>query len=914
MSERTPSLPQSLIALLIVTALVASFFVLAPSAAPSATPKASGGTSVAADVLPAVGPTLGVSPMHGPVGSLLSLSATGFAASASVSIAWSGGTACTGTTSNTGAFGCTYPMPPSVAGGHLFTATDSASNSASVTFTTDPSLTPSPTGGPVGSSVTFTGSGFAGASPVSVTWTKGTACVSTTDATGAFSCIASIPAGTTGAAYLFNATDGSADSASAVFDVTFLSVTPASQRVNSAVTFSGAGYTAAEPFWVNWTGGVACTGTVSGAGKFSCSLRIPLGTPGGVYAFSGTDGAAVTAETNVTVVPSMTASPTSGTSGTPITFSGSGYTPAATVAVNWSKGIVCTSTIDVSGDFSCGFTLTDAAQGAHTFTGRDSSGGTANAVVTVGTSLLASPTSGPVGTHVTFTATGFNASVAATLIWIGGTACSVTTNASGSFKCTFTIAPTPVGDHEFTAHGSGHAEANVSFNVTPRLVLSPVTSGPVGAHLSFSATGYARSSAFTISWAQGTACSGVTSLAGSFSCTFVVPPATGGNYTFNGSDASSDNVSVVFRVVPSLTVSPPFGPTGTDVGLVANGLSGGTQVWINGTGTSACSGTTSLNGGFSCSFGIPNVPSGFHVFTATDLNGHTASATFTVTGPGVYAVTFKAVGLPPSSVWSVAAGSPATTLSNTTYRSAGKIVFFEQNGTLPFNVTAPANYGISAVTGASAPSQTSGTVAGITVFTVHFGPFENLSFNETGLPSGATWGVTITSSLPHGGPAGQNATTNSSSITFSVVKGSYKFQITPKPVTYTAAPSHGSVGVPTHSVVKNIRFKIVGEKLVFHESGLSTGTIWGVNISGPMNVSLNGSTPTLSVMVENGTYTYSFWKVGLLFPHPANGTITVVGPHAAVAISITYTGTPVAASPAAVGARLVAEVLIAPRV
>lgn len=173
-------------------------------------------------------------------------------------------------------------------------------------------------------------------------------------------------------------------------------------------------------------------------------------------------------------------------------------------------------------------------------------------------------------------------------------------------------------------------------------------------------------------------------------------------------------------------------------------------------------------------------------------------------------VTFKALGLPSGSTWSVTAGNPAVTLTNTTVGHRGLLVFNVTNGTLNFSIQPPAGFGVQKVVGPGNPSQTSVNISGPTVLTVKFSAFQTLTFVEKGLPAGSVWAVKIWSSLPHGGPtsqSGSNTTTASGgAIVFSVVKGSWKFNVTEVPANFTAHPSHGSVGVAGHPVNRNLRF------------------------------------------------------------------------------------------------------------
>ncbi len=180
-------------------------------------------------------------------------------------------------------------------------------------------------------------------------------------------------------------------------------------------------------------------------------------------------------------------------------------------------------------------------------------------------------------------------------------------------------------------------------------------------------------------------------------------------------------------------------------------------------------------------------------------------------------VTFKALGLPNGSVWSVTANN--TTQSNTTVGHVGKLVFVVVNNTtLTYSITPPAGFGLAHILGKGIPSQTSDLISGNTVLTLKFAAFQNLTFSERGLPAGSVWQVSLSSAFPHGGPnapAPANDTVGAAGgwINFTVLKGPWHFNITIVSVNatgnWTAHPPHGSVGLAGHAVTKTIRFAMV---------------------------------------------------------------------------------------------------------
>ena len=111
----------------------------------------------------------------GPAGTPVTFQGGGFNANSTVTISWDSpaGTLTTATASGTGAFNAaaaTLPTTGNAAGAHTITATDGGGHTTTATFTVvTPAVTPSPTSGLVGDTITVTGSNFAPNVAVSVT-------------------------------------------------------------------------------------------------------------------------------------------------------------------------------------------------------------------------------------------------------------------------------------------------------------------------------------------------------------------------------------------------------------------------------------------------------------------------------------------------------------------------------------------------------------------------------------------------------------------------------------------------------------------------------------------------------------------------------------------------------------------------
>ena len=157
-------------------------------------------------------------------------------------------------------------------------------------------------------------------------------------------------------------------------------------------------------------------------------------------------------------------------------------------------------------------------------------------------------------------------------------------------------------------------------------------------------------------------------------------------------------------------------------------------------------------------------------------------------GAAMYPVTFTESGLPAGTSWSV-------TLNGATQSSTGSSISFnEANGTYSFTIGAVSGYSAS-------PSSGSVTVNGAAVskaitFSAVAPTTYTVTFTESGLPSGASWSVTLN---------GGTSSSTTSTITFNEANGAYNYTV--GPVTgYTASPSSGTVTVNGAAVTESITF------------------------------------------------------------------------------------------------------------
>ncbi len=623
-------------------------------------------------------PAIAVSPSQGPVGATVTVSGTGFSVLSTVGLLFDGVTvtSCTSGSLGTdvsGDFSCTFAVPSGTVG-TMVTATDVGGQTATGTFTvTTPAIAVSPSQGPVGATYTVTGSGFSVSSGAAVSFSGvfqtpsgcsdgtyvGTAI--TTDATGGFVCTFAVPSETAGPySVVGEDTATSTPTAAQTFTVTTpaIVVSPSQGPVGATVTVSGTGFSVSTTVGLLFDGVTVstCTSGLLGtdvSGDFSCTFSVPDGTSGTTVTATDIGGQTATGTFTVTV-PTIVVSPSQGPVGATVTVSGTGFSISSTVGLVFD-GITtssCTSGslgTDVSGDFSCTFSVPSGTSGT-TVTATDVGGETATATFTITTpSIIVTPTQGPHGAVVTVAGTGFSASSTVGLLFDGVVISSCTTGsletgATGAFSCTFMV-PSGTSGTTVTATDVGGQTATGRFTLTtPAITLSP-KQGPVGASVTVSGTGFSASTTLkslvfdNVVISSCTSGSLTTNAAGAFSCTFAVPSGTSGT-TVTATDVGGQYATKSFTVtVPKITVSPTRGPVGATVTVSGTGFSVSSSVGLlfDGVTISSCTSgslTTSATGTFSCTFAVPSGTSGTTV-TATDVGGQTATKAFSVTTPKI---------------------------------------------------------------------------------------------------------------------------------------------------------------------------------------------------------------------------------------------------------------------------------------
>ncbi len=329
--------------------------------------------------------------------------------------------------------------------------------------------------------------------------------------------------------------------------------------VGTKVTDMLTGFEANQSVTLHWgttTGTALGTVTTSTTGSATKVVYVPSAVFGNhaIYAV-GSGGPTATAVFNV--LARLVLAPPIGPVGASVTAILTGFEASQSVTLHWhtttgaALGTVTTST---TGSASKVIHVPSAALGNYQDVYAVGSGGpTAPALFNVTAPLALTPGTGPVGSSVTATLTGFKASQSVTLHWGSATGTAlgtVTIRPIGSANKLIYIPSAALGNHAIYAVGSGGPTVTAVFNVTAKVALAPAV-GPVGSSVTATLTGFKASQSVTLHWgsATGTALGTVTtSTTGSASKVIHVPSAALGNHAIYAVGSGGPTNTAVFKI------------------------------------------------------------------------------------------------------------------------------------------------------------------------------------------------------------------------------------------------------------------------------------------------------------------------------------------------------------------------------
>ncbi len=241
------------------------------------------------------------------------------------------------------------------------------------------------------------------------------------------------------------------------------------------------------------------------------------------------------------------------------------------------------------------------------------------------------------------------------------------------------------------------------------------------------------------------------------------------------------------------------------------------------------------------------------------LTGNTTvSVSFPTPSPASFSITFVPTGVPSGTTWGVTL--QGQTLYNTNLNGQNPdVTFNEPDGTYSYSIYVPSPLTAQPPSGTVVVSGSSVTV-GISISQPSV-TYYSLTFTESGLPSGTDFTVSIGTAVDSGNPT----------ASFVVPDGTYYYTIASVGL-YTASPASGSVTVNGANINIAITFAQATYSVTFTESGLASGSSWGITFDGSGRISSTTSITYDSIAA--GSYSYTATSSGYF---TVTGSIAISG-------------------------------------
>ncbi|MDD5701237.1 MAG: IPT/TIG domain-containing protein, partial [Dehalococcoidales bacterium] len=329
----------------------------------------------------AAGTGITLSRTSGAVGTAITVTGTGFTANESdIRITYDG--AVTGSTiraNSSGAWALTFTIPESTSGSHIFDASGSSTSTSSVpdqNFNVIPSFSLNPTSAPAGGIVNVKGSGFA-ADETGITMTYDGSPIGQVvraNSRGGWTTSFTVPSSATGS-HIIDAY-GDETSASYTNNVNFIVgagivLNKYSGTSETAVNVTGSGFSAREQgIEVLFSGTQVAGGiTASETGTWSASFNVPNLSSGEyiVDARGSITQPATIPDITYTVTPGISLSQSSGSAGTALTITGTGFASNERgISISFDDSEVSSGiNADAGGKWTTIFSVPPSVAGSH---------------------------------------------------------------------------------------------------------------------------------------------------------------------------------------------------------------------------------------------------------------------------------------------------------------------------------------------------------------------------------------------------------------------------------------------------------------------------------------------------------------------------------------------------------------------
>jgi IPT/TIG domain len=343
-----------------------------------------------------------------------------------------------------------------------------------------------------------------------------------------------------------------------------ISISPSTGVSGTTVTITGSSFSSYSgdvlSVYFDDTEIVSSVSTVSSAGVFQSSLKIPDYTKSGDHNISlrGKAGTAL-AESKFIVPPTeLILNNWGGPVGTTVKAFCKGFYAGQKVSVQYysteNREEVATAIASDGGECTVEFNIPVSATGTHQIIAANENGDYAQADFEIVPSLNISPPNGTVGDKVDVLGSGF----------IGNSEVSVTLNGEkvayaqvyerGNFDAIFNVPAIKAGTYAVEIEDASHTKRWIDFTVDSRISLSKA-SGEVGTKLTVTGTGFEGGAIIIFQYDTAEISWTVADDSGSFSFTFNVPASIAGAHFITVTDGFNTKQAVF-----SVESQPPSAP------------------------------------------------------------------------------------------------------------------------------------------------------------------------------------------------------------------------------------------------------------------------------------------------------------------------------------------------------------------
>jgi len=328
-----------------------------------------------------------------------------------------------------------------------------------------------------------------------------------------------------------------------------------------------------------------------------------------------------------------------GNIGTEVRITGAGFGDREDITVEYGGYTIDIESgddrTDSDGDFVSYIIIPESTAGIHTITvtGEDSES-EATAEFTVEPEITLSPTSGPPGTEVTVTGTGFGDRSDIEYVEfdnddVGIESGDARTDRYGSFELTFLVPAEDLDTYDLEVEDEDGNSDKAEFTVFAAAAASlNLTTGYVGTEVTVSGTGFKASNTVTITLDNKEVATATTTSDGSFSASFNVPPCPGGTHEVRISDGTRATTAN-FVLNSSAALSEIEGCVGNEVTVSGTGFKASSPISITFDNKQVANTMSDDAGSFNASFTVPVHVTGTYRVRISD-GTNTASANYKI--------------------------------------------------------------------------------------------------------------------------------------------------------------------------------------------------------------------------------------------------------------------------------------------